>query len=122
MEQDRARLAVVFGLCVPASLSLLVLVVTRAALPPEAAASANDPLLHMFFGFACLPFSAGGAITLFTHPIASAGKRALAWFFVALALLAALYAFGGWRLMPSADDANTSSAPTPPARIVIRRA
>jgi hypothetical protein len=121
-EPDRVRAAVVAGLCVPAVLSLLVLVVTRLALPPEAVASANDPQLHTFFGLACLPFTAIGAFTLWTHPIVSASKRALAWLSVGLALLAALYAFGGWRLMPSAPDAKTSSAPTPLASTVIKRA
>lgn len=120
--QDRARVAVVAGLCVPAVLSLLVLIVTRLALPSEAAGSANDPLLHLFFGLACLPFSASGALTLWTHPITNVPKRAVAWLSVALALVAALYAFGGWRLMPSAAEAKTSSAPTPPESPVINRA
>lgn len=121
-RQDTNRLAIVAGLCLPAVLSLLVLTITRLALPPELRASADDPLLHTFFGLACLPFSLGGLVTLITHPIGARAKRVLAWTALLLALLSAFYAFGGWRLMPSLPEANTSSAPSPPLSVESRRA
>lgn len=110
------------GLCIPAVLSLLVLVVTRLAIPPELRGSADDPLLHTFFGLACLPFSLAGLVTLITHPIGARTKRVLAWAALLLALLGELYAFAGWRLMPSRPEANTSSAPSPPTSVPSSRA
>ena len=120
--QDNARLAIVSGLCLPATLSLLVLVVTRLAMPFEHQASADDPVLHTFFGLACLPFSAIALVTLLTHPIGARAKRLGAWAALALALLNALYTFGGFWLMPSRPEANTSSAPRPPLSMPISRA
>ena len=122
VAQDNARLAIVSGLCVPATLSFLVLVVTRLAMPAEHLASSDDPMLHTFFGLACVPFSLGALVTLLTHPIEARAKRLAAWAALALALLGALYAFGGWRLMPSRPEANTSSAPKPPVSVTSRRA
>jgi len=97
--QDNARFAIVGGLGLPAVLSLLVLVGTRWALPTEFQGDADDPVLHTFFGCAGLPFSAAAAYTLIAHPIAARAKRVLAWLWLALALVSAGYAFGGWRLV-----------------------
>lgn len=98
---DRARFAVSAGLAIPGILSLVVLVVARLALPPEVADSANDPVLHSFFGLATLPFTLGGIVALWTHPIADRRWSFVAWAALFLALLATAYGLGGWRLLPT---------------------
>ncbi len=98
-QRDLARLAVSGGLAIPGILSLVVLIVARLALPPEVADSANDPVLHSFFGLATLPFTLGGIVVLWTHPIAHRGQSLLAWTALFLALLATAYGLGGWRLL-----------------------
>ena len=100
-RRDLARLAVSAGLAIPGILSLVVLVVARLALPPEVADSANDPVLHSFFGLATLPFTLGGIVALWTHPIADRRWSGLAWAALFLALLATAYGLGGWRLLPT---------------------
>ncbi len=98
-QRDLARFAVSAGLAIPGILSLMVLVVTRLALPDDVAQSANDPVLHSFFGLATLPFTLAGIVALWTHPIDDRVKTALAWAALALALLATAYGLGGWRLL-----------------------
>jgi len=98
-RRDLARLAVCGGLAIPGILSLIVLIVARLALPVDLAESANDPVLHTFFGLATLPFTLGGIFALASHPIANRAKSALAWIALAIALLATAYGLGGWRLL-----------------------
>jgi hypothetical protein len=101
-RRDLARLAVSAGLAIPGILSLVVLVVARLALPADVAESANDPVVHSFFGIATLPFTLGGIVALWTHPIDDRVKTVLAWTALALALLATAYGLGGWRLLATA--------------------
>lgn len=98
-QRDLARFAVSVGLAIPGILSLVVLIVGRLALPADVADSANDPVVHSFFGLATLPFTLGGVVALFTHPIHDRVKSLLAWTALALALLATAYGLGGWRLL-----------------------
>lgn len=98
-QRDLARFAVAVGLSIPGILSLVVLIVGRLALPADVAESANDPVVHSFFGIATLPFTLGGIVALFTHPIDDRVKTVLAWTALALALLATAYGLGGWRLL-----------------------
>lgn len=100
-QRDLARFAVSTGLAVPGVLSLIVLVVARLALPDEVAQSANDPVVHTFFGMATLPFTLAGIVALWTHPIDDRVKSVLAWAALALALLCTAYGLGGWRLLPA---------------------
>lgn len=98
-QRDLARFAVSAGLAIPGILSLVVLIAGRLALPPDMAESANDPVVHSFFGIATLPFTLGGIVALWTHPIGDRVKSVLAWTALALALLATAYGLGGWRLL-----------------------